>query len=77
MWIVDDCLRQTLLRMDSDSGKLEVNLDHRILLLIRETECMIKMSLPVPSVAQAIFDKRDLFYRINDSLKVKCYRNVM
>ena len=56
--------------MDQESGNLTVNLDHRITLLIRETECMAKMDLPVPNVTMAIFSKREYFMRISDSLKV-------
>lgn len=57
--------------MNSENGQLSVNLDHRITLLIRETECMAKMKLPVPTVTMAIFTKREYFMHINDSLKVK------
>lgn len=68
---MEDCLQQTLLRMEVETGSLSVNLDHRIALLIRETECMTKMGLPVPNVTMAIFSKRDHFMRISDSLKVR------
>lgn len=79
MWIVEDCLQQTLLKIDTDTGNLIVNLDHRITLLVRETECMAKMKLPIPNVTMAVFLKRDYFMRIHDSLKVsivKFYRNL-
>lgn len=56
--------------MNSENGQLSVNLDHRITMLIRETECMAKMQLPVPTVTMAIFSKREYFMHINDSLKV-------
>ncbi len=71
VWIIEDCLQQTLLKVDNETGNLSVNLDYRITLLIRETECMAKMKLPVPTVTMAIFSKRDYFMRINDSLKVR------
>lgn len=71
--MVEDCLQQTLLKMDSETGNLTVNLDHRISLLIRETECMAKMDLPIPHVTMAIFSKREYFIRIKDSLQVESF----
>ncbi|KAI8431134.1 hypothetical protein MSG28_001183, partial [Choristoneura fumiferana] len=47
LWDVDDCLNNTLLKID-DTGRISVNLDHTIKLLIRESDCLVKMDVELP-----------------------------
>lgn len=70
MWVLDDCLNKYLLAIDEDDGKLKVNLDFRIKLLIREADCLIKMGVPVPNVTLTLLSKRDYFTLVSDSLQV-------
>ncbi|KAI5700773.1 hypothetical protein M8J75_002754 [Diaphorina citri] len=69
VWVVEECLKKNILALNEASGKLEVNLDHRITLLIRECDCLLKMKIPVPVVTLAIFSKRDYFTKVTDSLE--------
>jgi hypothetical protein len=66
---VDDCLNNTLLRID-EMGRICVNLDQTIRLLIRESDCLVKMGLDMPIVCHSIYAKKNYFTLINDSLKV-------
>jgi dynein heavy chain len=68
--VVDDCLNKTLLVITEDSGKLRVNLDPRIVLLIREADCLTKMDVPVPVVTHTLLCKKNYFTTVNDSLQV-------
>lgn len=67
---MDDSLNKTLLTLEADSGKVKVNLDPTIKLLIRESDCLTKMDLDLPVVCQALYTKRDYFTLVNDSLQV-------
>lgn len=49
---------------------MKVNLEGRILLLLREADCLAKLKLEVPIVALTILVKRDHFTLINDSLQL-------
>lgn len=68
--MVDEGLKQTLLCLCPTTGKLRVNLDSRLTLLIREADCMAKMNVPVPVVARTLLSKRNYFTIVNDSLQV-------
>ncbi|XP_041986842.1 dynein axonemal heavy chain 5 [Aricia agestis] len=68
IWDVDDSLTNSLLKID-DSGRLSVNLDHKIKLLIRESDCLIKMGLDLPIVCHSLYFKKEYFTLINDSLQ--------
>ncbi|KAF4514205.1 UNVERIFIED_CONTAM: hypothetical protein B566_EDAN019421, partial [Ephemera danica] len=67
--MVDEGLKQTLLALCPKTGRLRVNLDYRLTLLIREADCMAKMNLPVPVVARALLSKRSYFTLVNDTLQ--------
>ncbi|RZF32385.1 hypothetical protein LSTR_LSTR001849, partial [Laodelphax striatellus] len=69
VWVVDECLNKSLLTISEESGKFKVNLDERIVLLIRESECLNKMGLPVPVVTKTLLTKADYFTHVNDSLQ--------
>ncbi|CAH0703218.1 unnamed protein product [Spodoptera exigua] len=68
LWDVDDCLNNTLLRID-DSGCVVVNLDHTIRLLIRESDCLVKMGVDLPIVCHSLYAKKNYFTLVNDSLQ--------
>ena len=66
-------LQASLLVRHPDTGELFVNCDPQLIQLIRETECMMKMKLPVPDTARLMYMKRDVFKNIADDLKVCSY----
>lgn len=70
VWDVDDSLNKYLLAIDDKTGKLKVNMDHTINLLIRESDCLVKLDINLPVVCQALYAKRDYFTLVNDSLQV-------
>nr|CAD7258976.1 unnamed protein product [Timema shepardi]CAD7569562.1 unnamed protein product [Timema californicum] len=70
VWLVDECLSRKLLLICEESGRLKVNLDDRIRLLIREADCLAKMGLPIPVVTRTLLAKRDYFTAVNDSLQI-------
>ena len=63
-------IHRPLLAIDRESGKVKVNLEGRILLLLRESDCLAKLNLELPVVALTILSKRDHFTLINDSLQL-------
>lgn len=65
------CLKRPLIAICSEYHKLKVNLHFTIPLLIRESDLMAKMDLPLPMVALTLFTKQDHFTLVNDSLQVK------
>jgi dynein heavy chain, axonemal len=67
---VDEGLRRPLLAFCPESGRVVANLDFRLMLLMREADCMAKMALPVPTIAAALHAKRAYFTTINDCLQV-------
>ncbi|KAJ1525369.1 hypothetical protein ONE63_010185 [Megalurothrips usitatus] len=70
VWVTDECLRRHLLSMEADSGgKLTVNLDQRIPLLIREADCLAKLGVAMPVVTSALLSKRNYFTLVRDSLQ--------
>nr|XP_013189103.1 unnamed protein product [Amyelois transitella] len=68
LWDVDDSLNNTLLKIDA-SGRIVVNLDHAIRLLIRESDCLIKMGIDMPIVCHSLYAKKNYFTLVNDSLQ--------
>nr|XP_022920640.1 dynein heavy chain 5, axonemal [Onthophagus taurus] len=69
VWDVDHCLTRKLLMICPELQRLVVNLHPTIPLLIRESDLMIKMDLPVPMVALTLYVKQDHFNLIKDSLQ--------
>lgn len=69
LWDVDDSLNNTLLRIDGN-GRIVVNLDHTVRLLIRESDCLVKMDIPLPIVCHSLYAKKNYFTLVNDSLQV-------
>ncbi|KAF7265346.1 hypothetical protein GWI33_021235 [Rhynchophorus ferrugineus] len=65
----DRCLTKHLLAVCPEQQKLKVNLHTTIPLLIRETDLMIKMDLPVPMVALTLYAKQEHFSLVQDSLQ--------
>ena len=53
-----------------DTGELFVNCDPQLIQLIRETECMMKMKLPIPETARILYLRRTSIKRVVDDLKV-------
>lgn len=53
-----------------DTGELFVNCDPQLIQLIRETECMMKMKLPIPETARVLYFRRTTIKRVVDDLKV-------
>ena len=53
-----------------DTGELYVNCDPQLIQLIRETECMMKMKLPIPETARLLFLRRTIIKSVVDDLKV-------
>ncbi|XP_015833540.2 dynein axonemal heavy chain 5 isoform X3 [Tribolium castaneum] len=66
---VDGCLKRHLLAVCPEQQRLKVNLHNTIPLLIRETDLMIKMDLPVPMVALTLYSKQEHFSLIKDHLQ--------
>lgn len=56
--------------MCPEQQKLKVNMHNTIPLLIRESDLMIKMDLPIPMVALSLYAKQEHFSLIQDSLQV-------
>ncbi|KAG5886924.1 hypothetical protein JTB14_034200 [Gonioctena quinquepunctata] len=66
---IDNCLLRNLLSVCPEKQKLKVNIHHTIPLLIRESDLMIKMDLPVPMVALTLYAKQEHFSIVQDSLQ--------
>nr|XP_023020662.1 dynein heavy chain 5, axonemal [Leptinotarsa decemlineata] len=66
---VDNCLLRNLIAVCPEQQKLKVNIHHTIPLLIRESDLMIKMDLPVPMVALTLYTKQEHFSIVQDSLQ--------
>ena len=63
-------LQASLLVRHPDTGELYVNCDPQLIQLIRETECMMKMKLPIPETARLLYLRRTTFKSVVDDLKV-------
>lgn len=66
---VDKCLKRKLLTICSEKNKLKVNQHITIPLLIRESDLMLKMDLPVPVICFTLYNKREHFGFTHDSLQ--------
>ena len=71
VWLIDASLTRKLLCLDPETGKLKVNLDHRIEVICRETDSFYKMKLKSPIVTETVFAKRNYFTLVYDSLQVR------
>lgn len=67
-------LQASLLVRHPDTGELYVNCDPQLIQLIRETECMMKMKLPIPETARLLYLRRTTFKSVVDDLKVSVTR---
>ena len=67
-------LQASLLVRHPDTGELYVNCDPQLIQLIRETECMMKMNLPIPETARLLYLRRNVIKSLADELKVKTIR---
>mgnify|MGYP005983557333 CR=1 FL=1 len=56
--------------MCPEQQRIKVKLHNTIPLLIRETDLMLKMDLPVPMVAMTLYCKQEHFSLIKDHLQV-------
>lgn len=56
--------------MDESSGRVKVNLEKRIILLLREADCLAKLKLEIPIVAKTILAKREHFTLVKDTLQL-------
>lgn len=63
-------LQASLLVRHPDTGELYVNCDPQLIQLIRETECMMKMKLPIPETARLLYLRKTTFKSVVDDLKV-------
>ncbi|ERE85885.1 dynein heavy chain 5, axonemal [Cricetulus griseus] len=63
-------LEASLLVKAPGTGELFVNFDPQILILFRETECMYQMGLPVSPFAAALFQKRDMYKKNFNDMKM-------
>lgn len=59
-----------LLMVDEKTGKIKVNLEGRVTLLLREADCLAKLNLEIPIVALTILAKKDYFTLVTDSLQL-------
>ncbi|XP_048452578.1 dynein axonemal heavy chain 8-like [Rhincodon typus] len=64
-WTFKLVLQATLLVRDPETGKLYSNFDHRILEILRESKCMLKMDLEIPEIAKRLL-------KIENTLKSNC-----
>ncbi|KAB0801458.1 hypothetical protein PPYR_05812 [Photinus pyralis] len=69
VWDVDKCLSRPLIAICSETQTFKVNLHNSIPLLIRESDILSKMDLPLPMVALTLYTKQDHFTLIKDSLQ--------
>lgn len=63
-------LQASLLVRHPDTGELFVNCDPQLIQLIRETEGMMKMDLPIPETARLLYLRRNVIRGLADELKV-------
>lgn len=79
MWDIDRCLKRSLIKLCIEQQRLKVNLHPTIPLLIRESDLMAKMNLPIPMVALTLFSKQDHFNLVQDTLQflLKDFLNVV
>ncbi|CAG5099433.1 Similar to DNAH5: Dynein heavy chain 5 [Cotesia congregata] len=69
-WVIEDCLNKPLLVMDKETNKVQVNLENRITLLLREADCLAKLKLDIPIVALTILVKQDYFTVVHNFLQL-------
>ncbi|XP_067841426.1 dynein axonemal heavy chain 8-like [Heptranchias perlo] len=62
-------LQATLLIRDPETGKMYSNFDHRIVEVIREAKCMLKMELEVPEVAKRLLKSENMLKSNYDHLE--------
>ena len=61
---------RSLLTIDKTSGKIKVNLESKISLLLREADCLAKLNLDIPIVAKTILAKKDHFTIVSHTLQL-------
>ncbi|XP_063235253.1 dynein axonemal heavy chain 5 [Bacillus rossius redtenbacheri] len=70
LWSVDESLSKRLLTFCEDSGRLKVDFDERIRLLIREADCLGKMGVELPVITRTLLAKRHYFTTVTDTLQL-------
>ncbi|XP_069898297.1 dynein axonemal heavy chain 5 [Dipodomys merriami] len=63
-------LEASLLVRAPGTGELFVNFDPQILILFRETECMLQMGLPISPLAASLFHRRDTYKKNFSNMKM-------
>ncbi|XP_078399004.1 dynein axonemal heavy chain 8-like [Cetorhinus maximus] len=71
-------LQATLLIRDPDTGKMHSNFDHRIVEVLREAKCMLKMGLEVPDIAKCLLKSENTVKSNRDFLEcvLQSFENV-
>lgn len=69
VWDVDKCLQRNVITICPDKQCLKINMHPTIPLLIRESDLMAKMDLPLPMVALTLFSKQEHFCKFQDTLQ--------
>ncbi|XP_055492119.1 LOW QUALITY PROTEIN: dynein axonemal heavy chain 8-like [Leucoraja erinacea] len=67
-------LNGTLLIRDPDSGSMQSNFDHRVIELLRESKCILKMGLDVPEPAKRLLKSENLLKSNNDRLEALLHK---
>ncbi|GCB77231.1 hypothetical protein scyTo_0017573, partial [Scyliorhinus torazame] len=65
-------LQATLLIRDQETEKMYSNFDHRILEILREAKCMLKMDLEVPELAKRLLKTEQMLKTNSNNLEVHC-----
>ena len=63
-------LQASLLVRHSETKKLFVNFDPQLVQMMRETEYMIKMDLPIPDAARLLYLRQGQLKKTADDLQV-------
>ncbi|XP_078069648.1 dynein axonemal heavy chain 8-like [Mustelus asterias] len=62
-------LHATLLIRDTDTGQMHSNFDHRIVEVLREAKCMLKMGLEIPDIGKCLLKSENALKSNHDLLE--------